>query len=144
MKVYIVTDGYYSSYHIEAVFTVKKKAELYASLHNCWVEEYEADECKIETDKEPKIQWTGTYVWYNENNARCVKMEKEYSFVEYDGINGDFGKSVRVTVTLDPSVSKKVASKIIFDKFTEWHYDHIHDKKPAFRWRDALFAPYKR
>lgn len=49
MKVYIVTDGEYSDYHIEAVFDDRKKAELHAALHNCnCVEEYDVNDCKIE------------------------------------------------------------------------------------------------
>ena len=49
MKVYIVTDGEYSDYHIEAVFTDEKKAKQYAAIHRCdTIEEYEADTPQIE------------------------------------------------------------------------------------------------
>lgn len=40
MKIYVVTDGVYSDYHIEAVFLSKKEAELYAAVHEGQVEEY--------------------------------------------------------------------------------------------------------
>jgi len=48
MKVYIVTSGSYSDYHIEAVFSTKEKAEEYIQ-NNCdddvnEIEEYEMDE----------------------------------------------------------------------------------------------------
>lgn len=43
MKVYIVTDGDYSDYHIEAVFTDKRQAELYSAFHCGNVEEWETD-----------------------------------------------------------------------------------------------------
>lgn len=33
-KVYVVTSGCYSDYHIEAVFSSKEKAELYVAVHH--------------------------------------------------------------------------------------------------------------
>lgn len=43
MKIYVVTDGEYSEYHIEAVFTDKAKAERYAEVYAAKVEEYDSD-----------------------------------------------------------------------------------------------------
>lgn len=43
MKIYVVTDGEYSDYHIEAVFTDKAKAKWYADVHAANVEEYDSD-----------------------------------------------------------------------------------------------------
>lgn len=40
-KIYIVTEGCYSDYHIEAVFKDREKAEHYCSCHEeCAIEEY--------------------------------------------------------------------------------------------------------
>ena len=51
MKVYVVTDGEYSDFHIEAIFTDEKKAKLYAATHYCNdIEEWETDEPQIEGD----------------------------------------------------------------------------------------------
>ena len=47
MKVYVVTSGKYSGYDIEAEFTDKEQAELYATAHRCEIEEYGADEIKV-------------------------------------------------------------------------------------------------
>lgn len=52
MKVYIVTSGEYSDYHIDAVFTDKKKAETYYSAHNSegypyFIEVYDIDKYGI-------------------------------------------------------------------------------------------------
>lgn len=50
MKVYVVTSGCYSDYHIEAVFTDKKTAYAFANIHtDREVEEYDADSVKIAT-----------------------------------------------------------------------------------------------
>ena len=58
MKIYIVTAGCYSGYHIEAVFTSLRKAELYVAAHcntdNINIEEYETADEKI-TDKNEVI-----------------------------------------------------------------------------------------
>lgn len=51
MKIFIVTDGTYSDYHIEAVFSTKEKASAYCALHGYdYVEEYEVDEVKVNGD----------------------------------------------------------------------------------------------
>ena len=48
MKVYVVTSGSYSDYHINKVFTNKTKAEEYAEWHYNWdgthVEEYDTED----------------------------------------------------------------------------------------------------
>ena len=52
MVVYVVTDGEYSDYHIEAVFTDKEQAELYCATHNLKtvsIEEYDTEEHKFES-----------------------------------------------------------------------------------------------
>ena len=41
MKVYVITDGNYSDYHIKQVFLNKDKAESFAKLHQYRVEEYD-------------------------------------------------------------------------------------------------------
>ena len=51
-KVYIVTSGEYSDYHIDAVFTTREKAEQFCAVHNTCerysnfynIEEYDVDE----------------------------------------------------------------------------------------------------
>lgn len=63
MKIYVITEGDYSDYHICAVFTDKKKAELYCAINeekdfvnnNCYVfgdeymiEEFDTDDVNIE------------------------------------------------------------------------------------------------
>lgn len=57
MRVYIVTAGCYSDYHIEAVFTEKENAVLYCAvrgLHEDDIEEWEANEYKYNADPAKK------------------------------------------------------------------------------------------
>lgn len=44
MKLYVVTQGEYSDYHIEKIFLDKDKAENYAKYHRAEVEEWETDD----------------------------------------------------------------------------------------------------
>lgn len=67
MKLYIVTAGCYSGYHIEAVFTSLRKAELYVAAHcintdNIDIEEYETADEKI-TDKNEVIGYLFRANW---------------------------------------------------------------------------------
>lgn len=49
-KIYIVTSGIYSNYHIEAVFMNKDKAKAYCDCHeNCDIEEFDFSDDKIYT-----------------------------------------------------------------------------------------------
>ncbi len=48
MKVYVVTAGEYSDYHIEAVYSTREKAELYVATHEGEIEEYDIDEPVME------------------------------------------------------------------------------------------------
>lgn len=51
MKIYVVTSGCYSDYHIEAVYTDEDKAKAYANLHSDrTVEKYEADTVSVTAD----------------------------------------------------------------------------------------------
>ena len=52
MKIYLVTEGEYSDYHIEAVFTDREKAFAYAILDPYRnVEEYTADSTDVSMDR---------------------------------------------------------------------------------------------
>lgn len=66
MKIYIVTAGWYSGYHIEAVFTSLRKAELYVAAHcnidSIDIEEYETADEKI-TDKHEVIGYLFRANW---------------------------------------------------------------------------------
>ena len=75
MKIYVVTSGCYSDYHIEAVYTDEIKAKAYANLHSDRsVEEFEADTVRVTANPlyaricyKPKyniISWISTDEWW--------------------------------------------------------------------------------
>ena len=121
MKIYIVTDGYYSDYHIEAVFTDKRQAEIYCGTHQCDnIEEYEADQHQFDSDMELKLQW----------NARIYdgvvsEINKYYTFYNVESIEEDIVSTVSVIITTDTSVDEDMAQKIVLDKYYQWKYEQM-------------------
>lgn len=67
MKIYIVTSGEYSSYHIDGVFLDREKAEYYCAVHkynDCYgysesmmVEEYDAEDDNIQATPINEIKY---------------------------------------------------------------------------------------
>lgn len=68
MKIYIVTKGDYSDYHIEAVFESKKKAELYVKYHSSWdeprIEEWDTDDESYDVSEQEYVRATTTFEVY--------------------------------------------------------------------------------
>ena len=85
-KIYIVTSGEYSDYHIEAVFTTKEKAVDYVEQHGTDynIEEYDLDE---EVEKKTQL-WSIVFCIENgkllEGNTRSFKEDevRDTCFVE--------------------------------------------------------------
>ncbi len=106
MKIYIVTDGEYSDYGIEAVFTDKKQAEMFAALHHCkYVEEWESDTASFEGDIKPyvlhKFVAGGHGMRYSDsyyNNGKITKVVKEHGdIVVYVSLDKyDFDKAQKI------------------------------------------------
>ena len=108
MKVYIVTDGEYSDYHIEAVFTDEKKAKQYAAIHHCnSIEEYEADTPQIEGETDVFI------VYQIAINSRIgfYVYDYYYSTKKFNKVEVHWGKpTIYVSLTdQDESKAKKIA-----------------------------------
>ena len=86
-KVYIVTEGSYSDYHIVAVFSDEKKAKLYSlTLDDAGVEEYDVDDIDIDTNKKIITYAVVHYEPFSEMPLKHVAL--------YEGIEGlvDFKK----------------------------------------------------
>ena len=109
MTIYIATDGEYSDYCIEAVFTDKNQAELFCATHGCYLEEYEADQAKIETNKKPKRIWCfiSNFSKFWTNNVITFSDIEDFSHYEKN-------------VSLDTSIDEETAKKIIYDKYAKW------------------------
>lgn len=111
MTVYIATDGEYSDYCIKAVFTDKEQATLYCATHCCYLEEYEADEAKIETEKKPLLLWHARF-----NYSGLYSISEVYFTFQ----NQEYFGETWAKVTLDAEIGILKATKIIADKHAKW------------------------
>lgn len=115
-KVYIITKGEYSDYHICAVTMDKSRAEnLKRLMSNTWseanIEEYVLNEVKESGDL--------YYVEFPEDSQPIIRID------EYDGFGG-YGDAPCVEDWLDPiricvrSKDEKHAMKIALDEYAKW------------------------
>ena len=74
MKVYVVTNGGFSDYHIVRIFADKDKAETYQEFHACKrVEEWEVSDGEVETVTPIWTICASYEVHENEINVSCDK-----------------------------------------------------------------------
>ena len=121
MKIYIVTDGAYSDYHIEAVFTTRENAEKYAAIHSCsYVSEWEADKAKIEGEVDVCVIHKFVI-----NNRNFHLDTHYYSNKKFMKVQKDWLSDVEVYVSLDKFNEEK-AEKIARDMYAQWKYEQIY------------------
>lgn len=125
MKVYVVTAGDYSYYHIEAVFTDPVKANLFAML-DCdrQVEKYDTEAVKVDT-KHHLIKVSHYYEWGEQTKIEFKSKEIEPHF---DGLCFEFTLSLSDD-RLYRNIARygkdcKLVRKIIQDKLAQYLYEH--------------------
>ena len=111
MTIYIATYGEYSDYCIKGVFTDKTQAELYCATHEYYLEEYEADQVKTTTEKQPLIFW---FARFNYSGLYSISYEY-FTFQKQE----HFGETW-ANVALDAKIDREKAKKIISDKHAKW------------------------
>lgn len=122
MKVYVVTSGEYSDYHIDGVFDDLNKAEIYVATiedkygDNARIEEFDTEECQIESSKEVKKQWHFT-ISEKKNVCYCSFA---YTFRNVNTINFCTDRKYHVYMTLKKDVSEEKAQNIAFDRLAEY------------------------
>lgn len=138
-RVYIVTHGEYSDYHICAVFENKEKANAYQCCHpNTYIEEWELDDDRIYTAFNVVLV---TCQLYNESNFDIVPKKTEIKFATYstedDGdmfddeywLNMfsskyiDFGFRRKLPDTYDKDKVEDKYSKVVNDIAAEIEYE---------------------
>lgn len=106
MTIYVVTSGRYSDYHIDAVFTDRKQAELYCAATDSRRGDYDNDSCNIE-----------------EYETDGVKLEGEvyYGISFYANIyNSGFNiTSANQIYSISPVVTKNVIDRTCWNRFIE-------------------------
>lgn len=131
MKVYIVTSGSYSDYHIDEVFTDRKQAYLYCAARNTGingeyeVEEYDTDTSKLESRKSPNRVWFGRI--QHINARKFGELQKFlYRWETFDTRNeiNDRGNWVELYVTTDLNTPEEKVKRIMLDRFHQWKYEN--------------------
>ena len=122
MKIYIVTDGDYSDYHIEAVFTDKGVAEKYAALHSCnSVEEWDTDTTEIKGAVQPYVVHKFR-AWLKHRSLESegtYYSERKFKNVYPSSISKDY---VNIYVSL-PKYDYYKATKIAQDLYAKHLYE---------------------
>ena len=128
-KVYVVTEGSYSDYHIVAIFSDKNNADIHAALLNSTesfydearVEEWNVD--NVEIDTRQKIVHYAT-VQYCEGQITAVNI--------LNGIDGliKFDQPIRINDIRNAWVNIRAdnidkAKKIFYDKYAEALNDYL-------------------
>ena len=129
MKIFIVTEGSYSYYHICAVFTDRRQAELYCAAHNYGIdipeiEEWDTDEVKLE-ECEIREKWRGVFDWYGNiiscySNGPTIEAFMQCKFQPYRA-------QFHVTACLPKDFSREQAEKSMCDFFAKWKYEQEVD-----------------
>ena len=135
-KVYIVTDGDYSSYHIEKVFSDPEKARIYQMMH-CpygWVEPYDIDtvECAM-NDKWIIVKYDVRRNVIDKIEIVNKKIKKNYIKFDMDNVYFHFLFHISDKRIYTSIISKGTESKLLLksaqDTFAKWMYEHGKNKE---------------
>ena len=90
MKIYVVTQGEYSDYHIEGVTLDRQKAERWVELYNDSVGKYH-DDAQIEEYESDSFGANGLYLWQVDTDFGEVNCSvfcgrgPEWNYIDCDG-----------------------------------------------------------
>lgn len=131
MIVYVVTDGEYSDYHIEAVFTDKEQAELFCATRNLSAEdikEYDTEEHKFETATPIYSRW---HFAVEEKKGETkiflgdVTLTTKKEDVFKKEIHHYYGCCVDAYITLEKDATMEQAEKALYHRYAKWKYEQF-------------------
>ena len=128
-KVYIVTDGTYSEYHIEAVFSSERQALIYCATHcgeDGEVSEYTLDNHIFKTKNKPMSLWKGQF--YTRVSSldgmpftHLDVFKQGYSLKDiYEVTKKQHGDNITITITLNSGISETEAERMLWDLYERW------------------------
>ena len=123
MTVYVCTDGSYSDYHIEQIFTDKEQALICCAANGYSLEEYEADAVKLESTK-PVEQEFGMH--FSRDGSTQYLYEKGLVF-EHPFRVHTYITSYYCTATFPIGTDGEFAKKALCDMFATWKYHRIEE-----------------
>lgn len=120
MTVYVVTDGCYSDYHIEAVFTDEEQAKLYCAAHeseDITIEEYDTEADKIISEK-PVLKCWFVPIYGYDLNLNGIHWQYTLKKTKTVGYSSWYGKCFYLS--LPESKTEEEAKKAISDFYAQW------------------------
>ena len=138
MKVYVVTAGCYSDYHIEKVFTNREQARLFALLDpDREVETYETDKVAIDVPEKTLIA-VKCWIRWGSLQVHSIKLAKrelvpyvdEYDYF-YFTVSLSNGKLYRSIIT--KGKDSKLLNKMACDMFAVYCYEHDISKEDILK-----------
>jgi len=128
MKVYVITQGSYSDYHIVGVKLTREEAERVVALANdedCYdyaeIEEYDTDDIKIDTSETIKDKYWNEYDYKTleetqmQHARTALKSENKVTFYNLLTNNIVHGK-IRIIATFPHGTPREKAHKIMRDR----------------------------
>lgn len=117
MKIYICTSGTYSEYSIDAVFLTLEKANLYAFVHGCQVEEFETEDDNIRAS-DVYYRYHIEYESGTEAEFKCYRNGTTIDYKDDSHFSSCLGTYHYVFVSKKDYTEEEL-KKIFFDKLTE-------------------------
>lgn len=149
-KIYIVTSGEYSDYNIEKVFTKKRDANVYVSLHtsdrfdDVRVEEYPLDDVSYEGQKIKKVFCAFAKICLDEGANVLSLSEINHEVRHYlsssvpksyiketSGFTDMYGRKIIAYVDVYSCKDKQHAERILFQKFQTYTQQLLEDGRDA-------------
>lgn len=123
MTVYVITEGYYSDYHIKAVFTDEEQAKLYCAAHegdDIRIEQYDTEYNKILTNTPILKCW---HVPIGRSGPIWSCMLWRYTLRHRTKIEKNHLRQEKLVYTLPESKTEEEARKIMSDFYAQLKAD---------------------
>lgn len=125
MKVYLITSGEYSDYHVDYVKLDREEAEKICAVKNKElrgdifdIEEYDTDEIKADPDTEVKKAYTASEYYGGLHIGGPIYTVSDINKLEQHNRNGN--KWISGIATFPKSITDEKAHKIIQDRVAKF------------------------
>ena len=128
MKVYVISSGEFSEYHIAAVALEEKEARMKCAVLNndsdddyYEIEEYDTDEVKVSTNADINLRF---FLHVRKSSGNVIAFTDGYMTTEQTGINVEYDyynkEIIRCRAILPYGTTKEKARKIMLDRIAKF------------------------
>ena len=138
MKVYVVTEGDCSDYHIVAIFTNKEAARIFClSDSDRYFEEYDTDTIKV--DKADKLTLIVQYDYRRGGSINGISLGQPMKQITMDAdcpeilwMSVDMSSDKRYKSVIQHGNESRLLQKVVHDKFAEYLYEQGMNKNELY------------